>query len=162
MSRLDSVIARLMAQRVCLGHAAEMLEEHAGCVLELGLGNGRTYDHIRELMPQRDVYVFDCRIAAHPSTDLHANRTYIGEMSETLPQAALDLGATAVLVHADIGEGSRELTRRNAAMIAPLLPPLLRSGGLVLSDQKLTDGKLLPLSPPKEVPENRYFMYRRR
>ena len=61
MSRLDSAIARLKAQRVCLGVAAEMLSELPGHVLELGLGNGRTYDHIRGLMPERKIYVFDRR-----------------------------------------------------------------------------------------------------
>ena len=65
MSRLDSSIARLMAQRVCLGFVATELLGRPGCVLELGLGNGRTYDHIRSLMPERRIYVFDRRIAAH-------------------------------------------------------------------------------------------------
>jgi hypothetical protein len=57
-------------------------------------------------------------------------------MSESLPRAARDLGAPAVLVHADIGEGNQEQSNKNAALIGLLLPP-------------------------EEVPDRRYFIYRR-
>ena len=55
MSRLDSFIRRLEAQRACLNRAAELIRDIDGFVLELGLGNGRTYDHLRELFPDRDI-----------------------------------------------------------------------------------------------------------
>jgi hypothetical protein len=51
MSRLDSLIRRIRAQRACLNRAADLIKGVPGPVLELGLGNGRTYDHLRELMP---------------------------------------------------------------------------------------------------------------
>jgi hypothetical protein len=160
MSRLDSAIARLMAQRVCLGFAAAELLGRPGCVLELGLGNGRTYDHIRSLMPERRIYVFDLRIAAHEDTIPPKEFTYLGEMSESLPRAARDLGAAAVLVHADIGGGNQEQSNKNAALIGPLLPPLLLPGGLVAVDQELNCPELQPVKPPEEVPDRRYFKYR--
>ena len=47
MSRLESFIRRLDAQRLCLDWAAGAVVERPGAVLELGLGNGRTYDHLR-------------------------------------------------------------------------------------------------------------------
>ncbi len=59
MSRLDSFIRRMLAQRACLNWAAEAVAGIAGPVLELGLGNGRTYDHLRELLPEREIYVFE-------------------------------------------------------------------------------------------------------
>ncbi len=59
MSRLDSFIRRLKAQRACLGLAAELIRDVPGPLLELGLGNGRTYDHLREIMPGREIYVFE-------------------------------------------------------------------------------------------------------
>jgi hypothetical protein len=65
MSRLDSFIRRLRAQRACLNRAAELIKNLPGPVLEFGLGNSRTYDHLRELVPERDIYVFDLRLAAH-------------------------------------------------------------------------------------------------
>ena len=59
MSRLDSFIRRLEAQRACLGFVAGQIRDVAGPVLEFGLGNGRTYDHLRELLPERDIFVFE-------------------------------------------------------------------------------------------------------
>ena len=64
MSRLDSFIRRMLAQRACLNWAAEAVADIAGPVLELGLGNGRTYDHLRELMPEREIYVFERAIGS--------------------------------------------------------------------------------------------------
>ena len=61
MTRLDTVIERLKAQRSCLNAAAEALRGNDGHILELGLGNGRTYDHLRDLFPDRDIYVFDLK-----------------------------------------------------------------------------------------------------
>ena len=66
MSRLDSFIRRLEAQRACLDQAARLIAELDGDVLELGLGNGRTYDHLRELCPDREIYVCERLVAAHP------------------------------------------------------------------------------------------------
>ena len=59
MSRLDAVIGRLKSQRSCLNAAVALIGEAPGHVLELGLGNGRTYDHLRLLFPNRNIYVFD-------------------------------------------------------------------------------------------------------
>ena len=59
MTRLDAVIERLKAQRSALGAAAQALSDTPGHILELGLGNGRTYDHLRHLFSDRKIYVFD-------------------------------------------------------------------------------------------------------
>ncbi|MBM3542582.1 MAG: hypothetical protein FJX51_11085, partial [Alphaproteobacteria bacterium] len=66
MSRLDSFIRRLQAQRACLDHAAMLVRDLPGPVLEFGLGNGRTYDHLRETFPGREIFAFDRQVAAHP------------------------------------------------------------------------------------------------
>ncbi len=66
MSRLDSFIRRLEAQRACLAVAAEMIGDLEGPVFELGLGNGRTYDHLRELLPGREIFVCERHLAPHP------------------------------------------------------------------------------------------------
>ena len=66
MSRLDSVIRRLQAQRSCIDHAIGLIADNPGPVFEVGLGNGRTYDHLRDLFPGRDIYVFERQVAAHP------------------------------------------------------------------------------------------------
>ncbi len=65
MSRLDSVIRRLQAQRACLNKAAGLVGGLPGAVLELGLGNGRTFDHLREILPGREIFVLEREVAAH-------------------------------------------------------------------------------------------------
>ena len=65
MSRLDSFIRRVSAQRDCLNMAKDMIADVPGPILELGLGNGRTFDHLRELFPdlarfQRQCYFPNC------------------------------------------------------------------------------------------------------
>ena len=67
MSRLDAFIRRLQAQRTCLGLAADLVAGVPGPVLELGLGNGRTYDHLRELMPDREIFVLERQPMARPT-----------------------------------------------------------------------------------------------
>ena len=57
MSRLDSFIARMEAQRDCLNFLQAPVSALSGPILEIGLGNGRTYDHLRQLFPGRDIYV---------------------------------------------------------------------------------------------------------
>ena len=66
MSRLDLFIDRMLSQRACIDHAVQRIADMPGPVLELGLGNGRTYHHLRERLPKREICVFDREIASHP------------------------------------------------------------------------------------------------
>ena len=54
MSRLDSMRRRLTAQIDGLNWAAGQIADLPGDVLELGLGNWRTYDHLRCLLYTSD------------------------------------------------------------------------------------------------------------
>ncbi|MEM9552591.1 MAG: class I SAM-dependent methyltransferase, partial [Pseudomonadota bacterium] len=67
MSRLDSMLRRLSAQRDGLNWAAARIKGRPGDVLDLGLGNGRTYDHLREILPERRIWVIDRVLKCHPS-----------------------------------------------------------------------------------------------
>ena len=87
MSRLNSFIRRLEAQRDCLALAARLIADVPGPVLELGLGNGRTFDHLRSLMPDREIFVFDRRVAAHPDCIPDADHMILGDVHTTLPNA---------------------------------------------------------------------------
>ena len=53
MSRLDSFLRRLQAQRDCLNAAVSLVADRPGPIFELGLGNGRTYDHLRSLLDRK-------------------------------------------------------------------------------------------------------------
>jgi SAM-dependent methyltransferase len=160
MSRLDSVIRRLQAQRACLQRAAEMIHGLPGPVLELGLGNGRTYDHLRRTLPDREIFVFEREVAADPGCLPDAGHLLLGDIHDTLPAAAARFGATVALVHSDLGTGDAELNARLAAFVAARLPDLLRPGGVVISDRDVgpADAEALPL--PAGIEPGRYFMRR--
>jgi hypothetical protein len=159
VSRLDSFIRRLEAQRACLDWACAIVADVPGVVLELGLGNGRTYDHLRErLGAAREIYAFDRRLDAHPSCVPPANRLLLGELRRALPR--FDRRPVA-LAHADLGSGDAEASAALARWLGPALAPLMAPGGVVLSDQPLADPRLLPAALPAGVPDGRYFIYRR-
>jgi hypothetical protein len=160
MSRLETFIRRLQAQRACLDHVVALVRDLPGPVLELGLGNGRTYDHLRERLPERDIYVCERQVAAHPDCIPPARFLIIGDVRETLPQARTRIGATVALIHADLGSGDAEASRRQAAELAPLIASLLRPGGIVASDQAMSTPRLQPIELPAGIEAGRYFLYR--
>ncbi len=161
MSRLDTVIHRLMAQRACLDLAFDLIVDMQGPVVELGLGNGRTYDHLREKLPGREIFVFERRPAPHPGCLPPDHYLVVGDFAATVPTGLQRIGAPAALLHSDIGTGDEERNARLADWLAHLLPPMLAEGAIVLSDQALRTPGLRPLDLPNAVPEGRYFMYRR-
>jgi S-adenosyl-L-methionine methyltransferase len=161
VSRLDSFIRRLEAQRACLDATPAWIVGLDGPILELGLGNGRTYDHLRGLHPKREIFVFERRPAAHPDCIPDARYLLLGDIRETLPTALQRLPGPAALVHNDLGTGDERANGELAAWLAAALPPLVRPGGVVLSDQPL-DHPLLEARPlPPTLPAGRYFRYRR-
>lgn len=160
MSRLDSMIRRLEAQRACLDWAAEEVARLPGPVLELGLGNGRTYDHLRQRLPDRDIFVFDRQVNAHPDCVPDAEHLILGSIQETLPEVAARLGRTVALVHNDIGTGDPARNARLASRIGPLIANLVRPGGIILSDQPLpVASDWQEIATPDGVAAERYNLY---
>lgn len=160
ISRLELFIRRLQAQRACLNLAARRLAGFSGPVIELGLGNGRTYDHLRELFPEREIYVFDREIAAHPDCIPDDEHMILGEFQDTLPGALRRIGSKAALVHGDFGTAYPDQDARLASWLGRALEPLVRHGAIVVTDRALTtlDWPLEPL--PEDVEVGAYFMYR--
>ncbi len=160
MSRLDSFIRRVEAQRSCLNHAAELVRDLPGPIFELGLGNGRTYDHLRELFPQRDIYVFERKVAAHPDCIPPADHLFEGPIEETMPAALEHFQGQVALVHSDLGSGDAALNARLAAYIAGFLPVILKPGAYVVADQdvRFPAAEAMPL--PEGVRPGRYFIFR--
>src|SRR5262249_14374919 len=160
MSRLDSFIARMEAQRDCLNFLKSAIEALPGPLVEVGLGNGRTYDHLRLLFPGRDIFVFECQIAAHPDCIPPGNRLFLGEARETIPRAARILGATAALIHTDLGTGDRAANMAMGEWLGPALDLLAAPGSYILANQPLTVARWKRLPEPPGVPTDRYFLYR--
>ncbi len=162
MSRLDSVIRRLEAQRACLDHVTAAVATVGGPVLEIGLGNGRTFDHLRARLPGREIFVFDRQVDAHPDCVPDATHLFLGDVFDRLPDAIARLGRTAALIHSDIGTGDPARNARVAAALAPLYAQLLAPGAIVASDQEIPSPDWLELPLPDGVPPGRYFLYRAR
>jgi len=162
VSRLDSFIRRLEAQRACLNHAAELIAGLDGVALELGLGNGRTYDHLRELFPDREIYVCERQVAAHPDCVPPPERLILGDMRETLPAACARLGGRVALAHLDVGTGDAAANRVLAAELMPLVMPLLCISAIIVSDPPLDSAALEMVPLPDGVAAGRYHLYRRR
>lgn len=160
MSRLDGFIERMQVQRACIDWALAELHGMPGHILELGLGNGRTYDHLRERAPERDIYVFDRRIAAHPQSTPPDSHVFLGEVADTLPQAARRLGPGAALLHTDLGGADPDANDRFARAISPLLLPLMRPGGIVVASDRLYLDGYEDLPMPPDVAGMRGYMYR--
>jgi hypothetical protein len=159
MSRLESFIRRLTAQRDILDTICQEMALGDGPVIELGLGNGRTYDHLRERLPGRRVIAFDRVNAANLRSLPPEGDLILGEIGETAQAFA---GIGAALVHADIGSGYDDLDELNLRWLPQLAVDLLAPGGIAASGVPLDHPALAPLPLPEGIRPGRYFLYRRR
>ncbi len=150
----------MIAQRDCLAAASRLIADIPGPVLELGLGNGRTYDHLREILPGREIFVFDRRVAAHPDCIPDDGHLIIGDITETLPRAGALIGAPAAFAHCDMGTGVAASNAELAQFIGPALAALMAPGGIVVSDQEYRVAGWTEVALPDGVAPGRYFIRR--
>lgn len=160
MTRLDLFIARMVSQRACLDFAIKATADIQGPVFELGLGNGRTYHHMRAHVRGRDIYVFERAVEAHPDSIPPEALTILGDVRETLPAALDRFGAVASLIHADLGGHNLEKNDRFARDISPLVEPLLAPGGLMVSSDRMYFDRLEEQPLPDGAVPGRCFLYR--
>jgi hypothetical protein len=161
VSRLDSFIRRLEAQRACLNRAADLVRDLDGEILELGLGNGRTYDHLRELFPDRKIFVCERSVAAHPDCVPPSEFLLLGDMRDTLRRARKQLESRVALAHLDPATGDMSASRALADELTLLIVPLLGLNGVLVSEPAIAADELTPLALPEKVEPGRYYIYRR-
>ena len=149
-----------MAQRACLDLITSEVGERAGPVVELGLGNGRTYDHLRERVGSREVFVFERSPDPHPLCQPDDSHLIVGDLEDTLPKAMHHLGQPAIVAHSDIGTGDAGRNARVAKKISELLPAILADRAMIASDQALSHDKFEAVDLPCGVEKGRYFIYR--
>lgn len=159
-SRLEQFIRRVTAQRACLNAAVARMGHLPGPILELGLGNGRTYDHLRELFPDREIFVFDREVAAHPDCIPDEDHMFVGKFVDTIPGAAARIGVPAALIHGDFGSAYPERDAKLAAWLGPALKPLVQPGTIVATDRALNVDFLADEVLPEGVEPGAYHMYR--
>jgi len=159
-SRLDSAISRLMTLRLCLDWATSETAKRPGPVMEFGLGNGRSYDHLRKRLPGRDIHVFDRHVAAHPDCIPPADRLWLGDFRSTAPAAVARFAGQVALIHGDVGSGEERASQALSAELAPFWAALLQDEGLLVSDQPIIGGEFTLLALPGGE-AGRYFLARR-
>lgn len=154
------MIRRLQAQVACLDAAAAYIADVPGLVLELGLGNGRTYDHLREKLGDREIMVFERHVIAHPDCVPDDEHLFVGNLEDTLPPLVPRLEGRVALIHADLGTADARYALSLEELIRQTFPRLLSPGGLVLTDKPIEVEELAAVSLPRGVPPERYFMFR--
>ncbi|OWV70464.1 hypothetical protein ATY77_17015 [Rhizobium sp. R634] len=159
MSRLDSFIRRLTAQRDILNAIIDLVEDIEGPVLEFGLGNGRTYDHLREKFPGRRIVAFDWEVRSYSASTPAPEDMVTGNIRES-GQAFLGIGAA--LAHADIGTGHDEIDAVTLTWLPQLMAGVLAHNGIAVSGLPLEHAELVALPLPEGIKEGRYFLYRRK
>jgi len=167
MSRLDSHIRQKIAQRDTIDLAARWLAGEEGVIAEFGLGTGRSYSHLVERFPGREVFCFDRRDVTHPRSRPPADHFYVGELADVLAEPAVHarLAGRVLLLHLDLGSGGPE-DDEVPEFVLSRVHGWLRPRALVLSDQDLTlepSWRLerVDTSEPVQHAE-RYHVYRRR
>lgn len=160
LTRLEKTLYRLEAQHACLQWAFEQIASRKGVVFEIGLGLGRTFNHMRKYVGDRDIYTFERVINAYPDCMPDEDHLIMGELEDTLPIAAQDFKGRVVLAHSDIGSFDRDNNKIMAAMINRNLRDALAPGAIVLSDLPLNVPDCDPMPLPAGAREDRYYLYR--
>ena len=160
LDRLEHMIERLVTQRTCLDFAAGSIAKVSGVIFEVGLGKGRTFDHLRRLFPERELYAFDREVHAPFDVVPDEQHLILGDFRQTLEAAVARMGRCAALVHADIGSEDKERDRALAITIAPFIAQLALPGAYVLTDRALVETELVLQPLPPTVGNFPYFIYR--
>ncbi|WP_415919741.1 class I SAM-dependent methyltransferase [Tateyamaria sp. SN6-1] len=156
MSRLESMRRRLTAQIDGINWAAAKIADTPGDVLEMGLGNGRTYDHLRQEITDRRIWVIDRILKSHPSCIPPAADFLEGEAQDMLARLR-DAGHKMALAHYDFGFGVKEKDVAEGAALSPHIAAVMAPGGLILSQQPLTG--FTQIAGPDTVDPERYLFY---
>ncbi|MEX0368723.1 MAG: class I SAM-dependent methyltransferase [Ruegeria sp.] len=157
MSRLESMRRRLSAQIDGINWAAGQIAGMQGDVLEMGLGNGRTYDHLRQELPDRRIWVIDRILKCHPSCVPPDQDFLEGEAEPMLAHLAAG-GHVMALAHYDFGYGIKEKDVAEGARLSPFIAAVMAPGGLILSQQPLIGFE--QIRGPDTIAPDRYLFYR--
>ncbi|MHA1546010.1 MAG: class I SAM-dependent methyltransferase, partial [Alphaproteobacteria bacterium] len=113
----------------------------------------------REILPEREIFVFERQVKAHPVSIPDSAHLILGDLMDTLPAAAVDFAGRVALLHSDIGSGDVDHDRQMTALLSQFVAPLLAPGALVVSDRALEISNTTATQLPASVQSQRYFMY---
>lgn len=158
MSRLDSFIRRMSAQRVLLDRAAELVANREGPIVDLGIGAGRTFDHLCALFPERAVFAFDNFVQAAVEVLPPPEHMVMGDIRDTLPFALPRLGAPAALIHNDLGSADAIGNAATAAWLVPAIEAIARPDAIVVTSFPIPFSCAVSLPLPETVKPGRYHL----
>ena len=160
MSRLEDLTHRFLTQQAALNRAIELIGDLDGIVVELGLGKGRSFDHLRERLPGRDIYVFDYELSCESELAPPPAFCVFGDIAETLPDFCRRFAGQAALIHSDIGTRHREADMPLVNFVADHLTVLIRKDGVIASDRPMVGKAWVALPWVREMTHFPYYMYR--
>jgi len=158
MSRLDSFLRRMTAQRILLDEAARLVRDLDGPIVDLGIGNGRTLDHLGALFPDRRIFAFDKYLHSAIGVLPPSEQLVMGNIRETLPFALPRLGARAALIHNDLGSADAVGNAATAAWLAPAIEAVARPDAIVVTSFLIPFRNYVALPLPPSVRPGRYHI----
>lgn len=158
LSVLQLMLRRLQTQQQCLEYAIQLIEGVSGCIMELGLGKGRTYDHLRCIAPQRSIFVFDHHLHAPENARPLPSQLILGDFTKTLIEPAITL--PVALIHADIGTTKPLQDRQLYSFLATKLDTWATAHSVLVCDRPMPALRWQPLQLPPAC-EWPYYMYRK-
>lgn len=158
-TRLEKLLYRLEAQYACITWALQQIADRPGVVFELGLGHGRTFHHLKHHLPDRQIMVFERQLASYPDCTPEPDQLVLGDLAETLPDAAQRFGGQVVLANCDLGTFERDHNAAMSKLVSAELPPALAPGALVMSDLPLDLEGARALALPEGARPDRYYLY---
>ena len=160
MNRLEFFIRRLSAQRECLKLAAKLIADIQGLVFEVGLGKGRTYDFLRDVLPDREIFAFDRSVGSYPDCTPDIDHIVLGDFRETLMTVSDRVGSAVALAHCDFGSENRDRDNALAGWLGPAIDRIMAPDGVVATDREMTVDGWLSIELPDGVDNDAYFLYR--
>lgn len=161
ITRLEKTLFRLEAQHACLNWAVAEIADRPGPIFDLGLGLGRTYNHLSAKLGarSRDIVVFEREVRAYPDCLPPDDQLRIGDLAETLPREAGLHEGKVVLAHSDVGSMDKAMNAKMSALVSGGLGPALAPGAIVMSDLPLDIEGVAPHPLPTGAREGRYYLY---
>ncbi len=162
---LERTLMRIDTQIRLIDWAAGRLAEGAayvdGHVVELGLGNGRTYDHLRARLGDRRIIVLDREMKANPDRRPPDGDFIKGEIAATWRTLAASHPNAAALIHADLGDGTDRYDAVLEAWLGEACAALGAPGALILSSTRIMHPDIAPIEPPFTPLGGHYLVYQR-
>jgi hypothetical protein len=142
MSRLDFRIEQKIAQRDSIDLAAREFTGCPGWVVEFGLGRGRSYSHLAERFPDREIYCFDRAHATMPGWGPPLDRIVLGDLATVLEDPAVHarFRGRVILAHLDLAWGDSTDARLHRLVVD-------RSRGWLLPGAWILSDRAVPLDP---------------